>query len=159
MKKLITTALLTFSIMSNAQFREYFTVSLAIDPTATVKEKSPNVVLEVEYYQKWLYVKASTQVLPALQGGYFDYGGGAGLNINLGMYEKTRLYAGGRLGVIRRGGYGYPLAGAEAGINHYVSENVFIGLRATLDHRTDFKYWGGTPENRLSTFIRIGTNF
>jgi len=159
MKKTLTLAFLVIGIMANAQTKEYFNFSIGIDPSATVKEKSPNLVAELEYVQKYFYIKATTQILPDLEGGYLDYGGGAGLNYHLGMFEKTRLYTGGRLGFIRRGSETYPLAGLEAGINQYLTDNFYIGLRATSDKREDFQFWGGETENRISGFVKFGINF
>ena len=159
MKKLFTIALLIIVSMINAQNKDKFTLSVSIDPNASVKEKSINIMAEIEYYRKWFYIKGTTQILPALDGGYFDYGGAGGLNINIDKFEKLRVYTGVRLGVIRRGGNPYPMAGVEAGINKYLSEKIFIGLKATVDKREDFKFWGGDPINRFSGFITIGKRF
>lgn len=126
MKKLTIIALLLFSGIINAQFKfgtkEYFTFSVCIDPSATIKEESPNLVAELEYVHSFMYIKATTQILPDLQGGYFDYGGAIGLNTTVGLYENFRIYGGGRLGIIKRSGLGYPLAGIEGGINYNLTE-------------------------------------
>ncbi len=155
MKKLLTIAFLVIGMMTSAQVREYFLFSVAIDPSATIKEKSPNLVAELEYGQKWFYLKASTQILPALEGGYIDYGGGGGLNVHLGLFQKTRIYSGVRLGVIRRGGNPYPLVGCEGGVSHKLSERIALGVRTTLDKRADFEFWGGEPKNRISNYFKI----
>lgn len=109
MKKIILLAFLIVGMMVNAQKSkmkhfEYFTASFSIDPNATIKEQSPNLVAELEYVNNIFYVKASAQTLPDLEGGYFDYGGGAGINIFLDRFKQHRIYGGGRLGVIKRGG-------------------------------------------------------
>jgi hypothetical protein len=106
MKKLLSIAFLAIGMMVNAQgfgTKEYFTASISVDPNATIKESSPNLVAELELVNYWMYVKASIQVLPDLEGGYFDYGGGLGLNLYLDRFETIRTYAGGRLGVIKSG--------------------------------------------------------
>ena len=131
MKKLSLLAFLFIGIMVNAQKSkmnhfEYFTASVAVDPNATIKEQSPNVVAEIEYVNNIFYIKASTQFLPELQGGYFDYGGGAGINIFLDRWKESRIYYGGRLGVIKRGGESYPLAGFEGGYDYLIIDNMFI---------------------------------
>lgn len=151
MKKILLIAFVAIGILANAQ--ETFNLSMSIDPNATIKENSPNVVLELELSKKYFYIKATTQMLPALEGGYIDYGIGTGINLNI---NKVRLYTGGRMVLVSRGGYTYPLIGAEAGFNIQLSDKLFIGLRATADHREDFNFWGGTPEIRKSGFIRIG---
>ena len=159
MKKLLTVALLTTVLTVNAQKEEYFTASVSIDPTATVKESSPNLVGEIELVSKWGYVKASSQILPDLEGGYVDLAGAMGFNIYLNRWKTPRIYFGGRLGTIFRGGSQYPLAGLEAGVDFDIVDNMFIGLRATRDYREDFSYWGGEAENRYSGFIRMGFKF
>ena len=162
MKKLLSIAFLVIGMIANAQnfgSKEYFTASMSIDPGATIKEGSPNLVAELELVNYWFYVKASVQTLPDLEGGYFDYGGGLGFNVFLDRWENIRTYYGGRLGVIKRDGNSYPLAGFESGIDFSISDSMFIGLRGTGDYREDFKYWGGEPEIRYSGFIRVGFKF
>ena len=155
MKKILTIAFLVIGMITSAQVREYYLFSVAVDPSATIKEKSPNLVAELEYGQKWFYVKASSQILPALEGGYIDYSGGGGLNVHLGQFQKTRIYSGVRLGVIRRERISYALAGVELGVSHKISERIALGVRTTLDKRADFKFWGGEPKNRISNFIKV----
>ncbi len=156
MKKLFTIAFLTIGMIVNAQNRESFNFSVSIDPNASVKEKSINIMSEIEYYRNWFYIKGTMQFLPALKGGYIDYGGVGGLNIIINKVEETRVFAGVRLGVIRRGGNPYPMAGIEAGINKFLSEKMFVGAKFTVDKREDFKYWGGDPINRFSGYLTIG---
>lgn len=154
MKKIIVLALL-LTISVNAQNKN-FNVSISIDPTATIKEESINLVAEIELTEKYFYIKATTQILPNLQGGYFDFGGAMGLNANVGAF---RGYGGIRLGTIKRGSHAYPLFGYESGIDYNLSEDYFIGLRATYDNREDFLYSGADPFYRFSGFVRFGYRF
>lgn len=71
MKKAIL--ILFFTLFSYSQ--EFGQISVSIDPTATIKESSPNLVAELELVSNWGYVKATTQILPAIE--YFDIGAGA----------------------------------------------------------------------------------
>ena len=159
--KLLSVLLLTSVSFAQVDFgkKEYFTFSVGIDPTATIERKSPNLVAEIELVEKSFYIKAGVQILPALEGGYIDYAGGAGINITSGIFEEFRYYGGVRLGVIKRESYSYPLFGFEGGIDYNISESTFIGLRSTYDKRTDFEFWGGETEYRLSGFIRLGVKF
>ena len=159
MKKLLAIAFLVIGMMVNAQKSEYFTISLAVDPNATIKENSPNLVAELEYVNNLIYIKATTQVLPNLEGGYWDFGGAGGLNIHLNRWKTSRAYAGGRLGIIKRDGNSYPLAGFEGGVDFDVTDSMFIGVRGTGDYREDFEFWGGEAEMRYSGFLRIGFKF
>jgi len=159
--KLLSVLLLTSASFAQVDFgkKEYFTFSVGIDPTATIERKSPNLVAEIELVEKAFYIKAGVQILPALEGGYFDYTGAAGFNLETGLFNEFRYYGGVRLGVIKRESYSYPLFGFEGGLDYNISESVFIGLRATYDKRTDFEFWGGETENRLSCFGRLGVKF
>lgn len=163
--KLLLTLLL-ISNMSFSQFKrfghgenQYFTMSMSIDPAATIKESSPNLVFEIELVHYWGYIKATTQILPGLEGSYLDYGGAAGLNFQSGYVQETRWYIGGRAAIVDRGGFKYPLFGTEAGVDTMVTNSLFIGLRTTLDDRTDFEFWGGQNKLVLSGFVRIGIKF
>ena len=157
MKKIIVLALL-LTISVNAQ-RKNFNFSVSIDPTATIQEESINLVAEIELQERVFYIKATTQVFTALEGGYLDFGGGMGLNTTLGLFEPFRVYGGIRLGIIKRGSQSYPLFGYESGIDYNLSEDYFIGLRATYDNREDFLYSGADPFYRFSGFVRFGYRF
>jgi hypothetical protein len=157
MKKLITTALLTISLMVNAQ--DKFNVSVYVDPFASVKEKGIDFGAEIEYNNRTIYTKAGFQSFSVLEGNYTDIAGGIGLNQRLGMFDKFRLYGGVRLGFIFRGSETYPLAGGEGGIDYNINDKWFVGVRGTGDYRTDFDFWGGKSEVRYSGFLRVGMNF
>ena len=60
---------------------------MSIDPTATIQEESINLVAEIELQERVFYIKATTQVFTALEGGYLDFGGGMGLNTTLAVFE------------------------------------------------------------------------
>jgi hypothetical protein len=121
MKKLLF-LILFITVTVNAQFRfienEYFITSVAIDPTATFKEKSPNLCFELGLVSGWKYVSANLQVLPDLKGGYMDYGGSFGINLTSDYFDTARYYGGVRLGMIKRGyteeqTYTYPLVSKQ----------------------------------------------
>lgn len=162
MKKIVLILALIFTVSALGQKSEYFTFNLQVDPSATIKEKSLNVVAELELVSNFGYAKLTSQFLNDLQGGYLDYGGGLGLNKHLGRFEQATIYGGLRLGFIKRGFnsdqvYTYPLFGYEAGFKFKVSENIFIVLKSTYDYREDFKYSGANPKYRFSNYV--GVNF
>lgn len=165
MKRVLLTLLLVIGMITVTQAqiqfgkKEYFNVSLSIDPSATIKEESPNVVGEIELVNYGIYVKAGVQTLPGLQGGYTDTTGAFGLNVTTGPFEDFRFYTGVRLGFIFRGEYTYPLAGAEGGVDYNVNDDIFVGLRSTYDQREDFMYSGAEPSARFSGFVRVGYKF
>lgn len=137
--------------------KEYFTVSSSIDPTSSFKEKGLDFVGEIEYVGQ-IYTKVGVEYFSALTGGYRDIHAGMGVNFTSGLYEKTRFYAGVRTAKVNRGGEGAfrVIYGLEGGIDHTISDHMFIGLRATLDKRTDQEIFGWQPELKFSGFIRIG---
>jgi len=161
MNKLILTVFLAIGMVVNAQNREYFKFNVEVDPSATVKEKSPNLNFSLEVISYWKYAKVSTQFLPGLKGGYLDFGGGVGITTTVDRFDKVRVYGGGRLGLIKRGfnenkTFTYPLAGLEAGVDYNINDNISIGVRSTGDYRSDFKYSGANPSMRYSSFLKIG---
>ena len=163
MKKLLVLALLATGLSSNAQVhfgtKEYFTASIAVDPHASISSKALNVMVELEYVHSAIYIKSSLQVHTGLEGGYIDFGGGVGINLTEGYFEETRAYAGVRLGIIRRDIYNYPLAGFEGGLDHDLSDTIFIGIKGTGDYRSDYKYFNADPKIKYSGFVRIGFKF
>lgn len=163
MKKLALLAFLITGVMNAQGLRfaekEYFTTSLAVDFSASIKEKGVNFITEIEYVHSFMYIKFGVQSFSVLEGGYIDHQGGAGLNLTSGYFNKVRYYAGGKVGTVRRGTYNYPIAGLEAGIDYSLTETFFIGLKATSDYREDFKFSGADPKMRNSGFARAGFKF
>lgn len=131
-----------------------FNFAMVIDPSASIEKKGLNIGAEIEYIGT-VYTRASITSFTALNGGYLDLVGAAGLNFTSGYFEQFRYYAGGRLGIIRRGGNGYPTAGIECGIDYTIG-NMVLGIRATRDRRGDFEFYNESPEMRNSGFIKVG---
>ena len=146
---------LTFS-QSNFRLNkvESFNLALVIDPSASIKKSGLNIGAEIEY-NYLMYIRVSVTSFSSLKGGYVDFIGAGGLNFTSGYFNQLRYYAGGRLGIINRGGNGYPTAGIEAGIDYTVGRLV-LGIRATRDKRADFEFYNESPEMRNSGFIKIG---
>lgn len=135
--------------------KEYFTISAHIDPYASYKENGLDIIGEIEYVG-FIYAKMGFESFGALTGGYFDIHGAIGLNTTLGLFEKTRLYAGARMAKVDRNGAFRINYGLEAGIQQRLGEHYFIGLRTTLDKRYDQEIFRWKPENKLSGFITFG---
>jgi hypothetical protein len=142
--------------------REFFTASLSFDPTSSVKEHGFDGVAELEYVGP-IYVKVGIERFDALTGGYRDIHWGIGASFTSGYFEKIRYYAGFRSAKVDRGpALGVPPGafrinyGLEGGIDYDISDDFFLGLRATLDKRYDQEIFGWKPENKFSGFIRIG---
>lgn len=136
---------------------EFFTLSTSVDPSSSFKEKGIDFVGELEYAGS-IYVKIGIEGFSALQGGYNDLHWALGLNLTSGLYERSRFYTGLRAACIWRGGEGaYRINyGFESGFDYSLSHNIFMGLRATVDKRSDQEIFGWKPETKFSGFIRIG---
>jgi len=131
-----------------------FNFAVVIDPSASIKESGLQIGAEIEY-NGTIYTRASITSFAALEGGYVDFIGAAGLNFTSGMWEQIRYYAGLRAGIISRGGNGYPTLGTEIGID-YVIGSLVLGVRMTRDKRGDFSFYNEPSEMRNSGFVKIG---
>lgn len=164
MKKLLIIAFLALGMGVSAQpsFRfidkEYFTFSAYVDPSASIKESGLNIGAELEVVSYAKYVKIGLQSFTVLEGGYTDLTGGVGVNVTSGNFDQYRAYAGGRLGLVNRGKFIYPLVGAEGGVDLNIGK-MFIGVRATADYRSDFVFTDGVAQIRYSGFVRVGAQF
>ena len=136
---------------------ESFTISTSIDPNSSFKEKGIDFVGEIEY-SGFVYVKGGFESFSALQGGYKDLHWAIGLNLTCGLLERSRFYAGIRAARVWRGDNGaYRINyGIESGFDYGISDNIFLGLRATIDKRYDQEIFRWRPESKFSGFIRIG---
>ena len=132
--------------------------SLAIfaDPHASYKENSLDVGVEFGY-QGVIYAKVQLEILPALTGGYTSFGGAIGANVQV---QDTYIYTGVRLVPwVWRNGDSNPLFGVEGGVNYYIGERTYVGLRATYDYREDMKLLNYPVKWVGSGFIKLGSDF
>lgn len=161
MKKLFILLVLPTILFSQSNFRlndkEFFVVSIVLDPNASIKEHGLNIGAEIEYVGA-IYTKLSVTSFAVLQDGYIDTTGSLGLSFTSGYFNKVRYYTGGRLGLIHRKAT-YPTAGVEAGIDVMLSDRIFAGVRSTYDYRSDFEFYDWHNEMRYSGFIRLGIKF
>lgn len=142
--------------------REYFTVTFGVDPNGSYQEKGFNFISELEYVGP-VYVKVGIERFDALTGGYRDVHWGIGASFTSGYFEKVRYYSGIRVARVDRGpaldvppGAYRINYGIEAGIDYDISDDFFVGVRATLDKRHDQEIFGWKPEAKFSGFVRIG---
>jgi hypothetical protein len=136
---------------------EDFTVSVIADPRASFNASGLFIGAEIEYSGA-IYTRVGISNFAVLKDGYTELIGGIGLNFSSGYFEKFRYYTGIRLGIIKRQSAN-ATAGIEAGMDFMINDNLFIGMRATYDYRSDFKFYDYPNEMRGSGFIRIGTKF
>lgn len=158
MKKLLLALLLTNLASAQIKFgsTEYVSTSITIEPKSSIKEKSLNATFEFQYTCHWLYIKPSVQILPSIN--YIDTALGIGVVIDKGYYQDWIYYGGIRLGYIHRGET-YPLFGWECGFDRKLTNNLYIGLRATYDWRTDFDFSQADAEYQFNGGIKATWKF
>lgn len=158
MKKLLLLLMCNIGIAQQLDFgdTEYTTISITIEPSSSIKEKSLNATFEFQYSCHWLYIKPSVQILPSIN--YVDTAVGLGILLDKGYYQDWVFYSGIRLGYIHRG-VTYPLFGFEGGFDRKITNNVYIGLRATYDWREDFEFSGANAQYQFNGGIKLTYKF
>lgn len=154
MKKLLFLLLVFNTVNSQVKWNDmvYTQISIIVDPTSSVKEKGLNIGAEINYTQNSIYIHTGVQSFSKLEGNYLDWTTAGGIVLK---YNDFRFYSGGRLGIILRDKSPFPTFGIEAGTDLVINRFV-IGLRATEDYRSDFRYSGAEPGFRFSGFVKIG---
>lgn len=154
-KKIWITLLLTLGILAlcNAQ-EERFTVGIYLEPQhfnilstntdALIHFKKPdgfNIGAHVELQGKHLYIRARTFLFPNLNNiPYFDVDGGAGVHWR-SFNDKSRIYAGGFIGLIYREVWGHNKSGVEIGYDYYFDEKFYVGVKLDHQYKHDDKIW------------------
>jgi len=158
MKKLLLLLMCNIGLAQQLDFcdTEYTTISVTIEPNSSIKEKSLNATFEFQYSCHWLYIKPSVQILPSIN--YVDTAVGLGILLDKGYYQDLIFYSGIRLGYIHRG-VTYPLFGFEGGFDRKITNNVYIGLRATYDWRTDFEFSQADAEYQFNGGVKLTYKF
>lgn len=80
-------------------------------------------------------------------------GGAIGVQFTSGMYEKFIYYTAVRLH--RKTDYPIPIAGLELGVNYWLSDYVFIGVRGAYDLKTEQSKTTTTPNGFLKLGFRL----
>jgi hypothetical protein len=161
MKRIIITILLitaTFVCCAQRDLDQRFAGYVLTEPGAY--KDGANFGIGVEYRMNLFYFGASSFVFPNLNGyTYIDWKATIlGLNQHFGNH---RIYAGGIVGTIYRGGHPYATGGAEFGYDYTLSNNVFIGVGGNHLYRSDFEFWENNVANywRTSGYVRLGIKF
>ena len=115
----------------------------------------------------FFYVAPSISAFPQLKDGYYDFVTSLGINWHMFHTTAVRYYAGGRLGLIRRGDVTFPLMGLSAGfdVTLVTFENrqgvsLYLGLEGFVDRRGDLMYgrYGGSYEGLIFTSDQVREN-
>lgn len=120
-----------------------------------------NFGVGVEYRMNVFYFGVSTFIFPNLNGHtYIDLKATIlGLNQH---FDNHRIYVGGMVGTIYRGGHPYPTFGADFGYDFtFPNSNFFVGIGGNYLYRSDFEFWEENVSDywKLSGFGKIGIRF
>lgn len=140
-------------LFSMSVYSQNHLISVSVDPSASFKEKNLDVLLEYEY-SKSLYYKVGYEYF-SLEPKYSDVHIGFGKVIKLDSEDKYKSYIGIRGGVVFRDKHNSPLYGLETGLDYQVINKVYLGLRGTLDYRTEGRNLGWDDFIRGSGFVRL----
>lgn len=150
-----------FSLNIIAQDREYpFSVFAYTEPGAF--EDGFNIGAGIDYQMNVVYFKAETFIFPDLNGiTYKDLTATVGLNWHVGRWDIVRLYGGGKIGFIFRGGMTYPTAGPEFGIDVNITDSFYVGTGGSYMVRQDWMLWETNGEDywRFNGYFKIGFRF
>lgn len=127
-------------------------INIIIDPHSSYKEKGLNIGIEGELVDDYFYTKIGVQHFSVLKGKYTDLITTVGVNK---LIDKSRFYGGAKFGTIFRESNNYFSHGLEFGYDYTLTKHVGVGLRSSLDYRSDFKYWKTQPKYRPSSFIKL----
>ena len=103
-----------------------------------------NIGVNYEYQNKLIYVGPQVFFFPELNDiTYLHVIGRFGFNKEFGMWNKFRVYVGGRAGMIYRegGGLNYALLGGEIGAQYTFKNGLFFTLAGSRNSRTDSQLW------------------
>jgi hypothetical protein len=141
MKKLLLLMLLLGQVaFSQLQFQDNCMQSLNVnfDAINTIDKCSPHVGVELQGSVKPIYARTGFQTLEIANRQHFVFQNAVGLNLTLKHTKDLCLYSGLRGGVATaKHARMYSTVGAELGFDYRIVEDVAVGIRGTMDRRSD----------------------
>lgn len=106
-------------------------------------------------------IKIGYEAFPTLYGGYEAYTGTVGIRLVSGYYEEWQYYLGWRASKVYRTseklGKAYRWnSGGELKVTRDITDNVFAGLRGTLENANDQEIFGWEVKPRWGAYVVIG---
>lgn len=106
-------------------------------------------------------IKVGYEAFPTLYGGYQAYTGAIGIRLVSGYYEEWQYYLGWRASKVYRTseklGKAYRWnSGGEFKVTRNITDNVFAGLRATLENANDQEIFDWEVKTRYGVYAVIG---
>lgn len=122
-----------------------------------------NIGVQYEHQNRTIYVGPQVFYFPDLNGfDYLHFIGRFGFNKEWGKFNKFRVFAGGRAGMIYRetGGLQYVMLGGEIGVQYTLNAGLFIQVTGSSNDKTDSKLWGDDDNHTVNSVdIGIGIRF
>lgn len=117
-----------------------------------------NIGVNYDHQNRTIYYGAQLFVFPDLNDlDYVHIIGRFGFNKEWGRFNKFRVFAGGRGGLIYRegGGLNYALLGAEIGTQYTFENGLFFTLSGSRNSRTDSQLWS-SQDNFTTNSVDFG---
>lgn len=145
MKTILLMLLFPIIMVAQRTQDETFSVAIGIGTAMTA---------ELEYKGTVAYIRPSIE----FNGESTHVMAGFGLNFNEDRYSIMRYYIGGRLGlnIVEEGN---ATAGYEAGVDLDIGHDLFIGIRASNDYKSDFDFYEGYKKWNQGLFLRFGAEW
>lgn len=148
----------SYSQTWNSDMRKdnFSSISISMDPNSNLKSSTKNIATEFERTFTKFYVRAEFRYVDSPKSSYIDNSIAAGLHFSFFKKENDAFYVGVREGGIFRENKVFNTIGGELGINLRLNSKIVIGVRTTLDYRTDQKIWHLPSKFVNSNYIKIG---
>lgn len=133
-------------------------IGISMDPNANLSSSSKNISIEYELSFKRFYLRTEMRYVDHSESSYADVSFAAGLHFSF-FKKGESFYVGLREGGIYRNKKIYNTVGGEFGVNLTINKRLYLGLRTTLDYRTDMKIWNLPSKFVNSNYIKLGFIF
>ncbi len=138
--------------------KEYLAISTSMDVNANLQGTSKNIALEIEKLFKRIYVRAEFRHVNNTKSAYGDVSVASGVHFSFFDMNES-FYVGVREGAIFRNKKVFNTVGGEMGISLRLNKMLVVGVRTTLDYRTDLKIWNLPSKFVNSNYIKVGYVF
>ncbi len=130
-------------------------ISISSDIVDNFKSSSKNIAIELEKSFNKSYVKGEMRYIDHQNSSYIEASFSAGLHFSFFKKGET-FYVGIREGVIYRQKSFYNTIGGELGINFILNKRIVLGVRTTMDYRTDLELFNAPSKFVHSNYVKIG---
>ncbi len=141
------------------EIQQFSSISISMDPNSNLKSSNKNISIEYERSYEKFYARAEGRYVDHPDFSYMELIIGSGIHFSFFKENKDAFYVGLRAGAIHRKSKLYYTVGVGAGINYRLGEKFIVGVRTTMDNRTDLKIWNQPNKFVNSNYIKFGFVF